>query len=778
MRGQSENSAALLAALLTLLASSWLLPACGVSMDDDDSAVSDDDDDSTPGDDDDSTPAPDPLAPVIGLFNLTNVVQGSGQSYVDFSGAFGSAAETPEAVFSIAAYLATFSYGADAPYWRLDLGAFPLPAEGEAVYTDMLTYYPWTPAEQTWWDGGRRIGAGNYLTSAAALKDVMAYQVDDPVNPGALGWSAGGTLRWENEGGTPVVAWAMDEAIQLPQAMDMTTPLPSSEVSSPAAHPFTVEWNPASDGSYVTLGVLSADDMAWVTRIPDSGSYTLPAEVLREDFGPGEVELVLGRTVEQSLPHPQGDIILRAREERRSTLRLLPDLVIEPAYAEAGQTVQFSVGWFTQDLSSGATVDLGDGINVVSVLPDPSDIHRAEVTIQVAQTVAPGPRDVTITLPSGVSETLSSGFAILSLAPSDDCDDAANQTALGSGNYVSTTSGLANDYSSGLGCVPWSLNGADAVYPILLEAGETLIASLSQGVDSDPALILLSDCADATSALACADTGITGEDELLVYTTESAGLFYLVVDSWVGSMTAPSSAFELGITIERNLIDPDWILPGETRMFTLFGEVPWASGILAADINLGTGIGIEATAAGSTPTELDILATASPSAPVGPRDIVIDNGAAGLVSLDEGLWVTGWPSYNSCSDAIPGDAVDLTSAVGYGVQVSSSIDDVPCMPYASGGPDVILPIQLFAGQLFSATVLSSEDTQLYILSDCNDPTSCFDDAVADEGVAFDEEVITDWLVPITGRYYLVVDLWAPPEDPTSPWLFDLTLTAN
>ena len=97
-----------------------------------------DDDDSSVGDDDDSTPPVAPLAVIIGVFNLTNVVQSETSSYIDFSGAFGSFAEIETDTLSPTAYLGTFNYSADAPYCRRDLGGFPLPAEGEAVIINLF----------------------------------------------------------------------------------------------------------------------------------------------------------------------------------------------------------------------------------------------------------------------------------------------------------------------------------------------------------------------------------------------------------------------------------------------------------------------------------------------------------------------------------------------------------------------------------------------------------------------------------------------------------------
>jgi hypothetical protein len=327
--------------------------------------------------------------------------------------------------------------------------------------------------------------------------------------------------------------------------------------------------------------------------------------------------------------------------------------------------------------------------------------------------------------------------------------------------------------------VPWSLNGADGVYRLDLEVGETLIATVEQGLNSDPALLLLSDCSNAQSTVACSDNGLTGDSESLVYTASSAGSYYLVVDSWVGgSQTAPSSAFQLDISLEADVISPDWIVPGTTRSFTLFGEVPWSSGILPADIDLGAGIGIDATAPGSQPNELALLATANAGAEVGPRDITVDNGTAGILSFDSGLWVSGWPPYNSCDEAALAPGLTAGTAVGYGVQTSSTFDLISCLPYNSAGPDVLLPFDLTQGQVFSASVLSDQDTQLYVLSDCTNPDSCFDEAISDSGLNFEEESIESWQVPATGRYYLVVDVWGSVTDPLSPWLFDLQVAFN
>jgi hypothetical protein len=760
--------------LAVVLAS--LLVGCPPAPDDDDSTVVVADDDDATGDDDDTTPPPDPLAPVIGLFNLTNVVQAEGVSYVDFSGAFGSFVEQPDAVLSPAAYLGTFQYGADAPYWRIDLGGYPIPPLGEAEFVDMLAWYPWVPGEQTWWDGGDRIGLGNYLTGRLDFEDVTAYMVDDPVSPGAAAWTPGGVLSWQSELGEHVIDHTALDAIPLPEAVTLVEPAAFSTVEAPSALDLEVRWLPGSEGAFVTVGLI-ADGYAYIAHVPDNGEHVIPAVVLHDDFGPGPVELVVGRNLQSVLPHPQGDIIVRTREERRATVDLLPDIVIDPPYGQAGDTVGVEIAWFRESLSAGLTVDFGEGVVAGAVTPDPSDIHRATVQLQVLPEAAPGGRDVVLTTAAGTTETLLGGFAVLDLLPSDDCAGAEAEAPLETGVYHSTTVGLTDDLNSGYACLTWSLNGADAIYRVEMEPNDTLIALLDMPAPGDGALALLSTCGDPASAVACADAGVLGDPEALAYTSTSGGTYYLVIDAWatVGGdgFAAP---WQLDLTVEQDVIDPDWIVPGESRAFTLFGESPWDAGILPSDIHLGAGVAAGAASLGSVPTELDFLATAAVGAVPGPRDVLVDNGAAGTVSFDEALWVTGWPPWDACAVATAADGVAPGSATGYGAGATNTLSDIPCMPYESVGPEVILPLDLVAGEMLDAAVtMPIEDAQLYVLSDCGQPESCFAGAVADDTVQGEEEAIVGWVAPESGRYYLVVDIYGGVTSPLAPWQFDLSI---
>jgi len=754
------------------------------------SEAGDDDDtsDDDAADDDDSTPPPAPLADVIGVFNLTNLVHNESSSYVDFSGAFGSFAGIEIDTLSPGAYLGTFNYSADAPFWLPDLGGFPTPPEGEALVVNLFEYYPWDPAEQEWWDGGPRIGLGNFLCSRLDLETVSAYQVDDPINPGSAAWQPGGTFDWQNPGGTDIIASSFEHGVQLPEAATLLQPLPGTVNSYPAAHDLQVSWTPVLDGAAVSIELLRGGNLAYIASVPDSGSHSIPGAVLHEDFGPGDAELVLARTLTNTLAHSQGDILVRAREERRVPIELLADVILEPAYGESGQTVTAVLHWYTGSFEPGSSVEIGqlnstggidpDGVTVTAFVPDPTQSSRADLQIHVASSAATGPRDVKISTGSS-SVVLPAGFAVLDLLPSGSCESALAMTPLGPGSYTSSTAGLNNTISSDFSCLPWSLNGADSWYRIHLDEGELMVASMLQPDPADGALVLLSSCGDPGSAVACADGTFVGETEVLSYVAETGGDYFLVVDSYVSSVGGISSSpFTLDLQVTAQPLRPGWIMPGESRSFTLTGESPWNSSVHSGAVDLGSGLTTDAVSTGSSAEVLQIEASASPSAATGPRDISVVNAPGPTVQFSDALWVTGWPVYDSCAAASAAPALGPASAIGYGVQTSSQINSVPCMQWASTGPELFMPLELQIGDSVDISVYSAEDIQLYVLTDCTQPDSCIAEAAMDSGVGGDIETLTGWMPASSGRYYLVIDLYANPSDPLAAWEYDLDLSVQ
>jgi len=466
-------------------------------------------------------------------------------------------------------------------------------------------------------------------------------------------------------------------------------------------------------------------------------------------------------------------------------VELLPDVVLEPAVAEPGQTVVASLYWYGGSFDASTTLELGqlaagggidpDGVSVVTLVPDTNDPSHADLQIQVSAAAVPGPRDLKI-VTGDTSVEWPAAFAVLDLPPSNDCFSADAIMPLTSGSYTSSSAGLSNSISSGLSCLPWSLNGSDAMYRVELEQGQILVATMLQPSPADGAMALLSTCGEATSAVACADGTFEGEAEVLTYTVESTGVYYLLVDSYVSTTGGASSGpFSLDIDVTVPALQPGWILPGESREFTLSAELPFAAAPDPSLLNFGSGITVETVTAGASPQQLEVQASASLSAALGPRDLSVDNGgAASPVEFPSALYVTGWPVYDSCAEASAAPSVLQGSSLGYGVQTSSRMGSVPCLPWASLGPELFLPMDVVSGSIVDVIASSAEDIQLYILSDCNLAESCVEGAASDDTGAGDLEFIQGWVPPTSGRYYLVLDMYAYPSA-SAPWQFELDL---
>ncbi len=744
-----------------------------------------DDDDSAVSDDDDSSPVVPPLAELLGVFNLTNVVRSESDSYVDFSGALGSFAALETETFSPTAYLGSFNFSADAVYWLPELGSYPLPPLGGSVVVDVYEYFPWSPEEQLWWDGGPRIGLGSFLSTRLELDDVLAYQVDDPFSPGAAGWEPGARLDWQNSGGEDVVGLLIEGGVTLPAEVVVEQPISGVVAALPVSQDLQVNWLPQDDGAAVSVLLWRDSRLAYVASVADQGTHSIPSAVLEAEFGPGPAELVVARTLTSRLGHPQGDIDLRARQERRLQVELLPDLVLAPAYGEPGQTFGAVINWYSGSFD-GVTVEVGQldgtgtlsaaGVTVLALVPERSDPSSASLQLQISSVAAPGPRHIRITGPGGTVDW-PDAFTVLDLLPSNDCLAADAIAPLSAGSYSSTTASLSNTHASGYSCLPWSLNGRDSVYRLDLQEGQMMVATLQQAGLADGALALLSACGLPASAVGCADAGLSGEPEVLTFIADTSGTYYLVVDSYVGvgaTATASGGPFELELEISTPALRPGWIVPGQTRSFVLSRESGWGGLPAPGDLSFGAGLSVAAVTAGVSPEQLLVEASASSQATPGPRDLSVSGVSAQVLEFPQVLHVSGWPSYDSCAEAVLAPSSSSNSALGYGVQTRSRVDSVPCLDWDSTGPELFIPLDMAAGGRLDVSALSDEDLQLYILADCQAPESCIEGAAVDATVAGEAEYIEGWSPPQAGRYYLVVDMYSPPLDPLL-WEYQLTL---
>ena len=137
-------------------------------------------------------------------------------------------------------------------------------------------------------------------------------------------------------------------------------------------------------------------------------------------------------------------------------------------------------------------------------------------------------------------------------APANDVCAGANQIPCGTINYAGSTLCYNNNYTpltSGTGgCTGFTALGRDLVYQIIAAAGDQL--SVTYTSSADGSIYIITDCANpTTTCVAGADATFSGQPEVLNYAFTSAGVYYLILDSFgtntsgawtlVGSLNCP-----------------------------------------------------------------------------------------------------------------------------------------------------------------------------------------------------------------------------------------------
>jgi hypothetical protein len=101
-----------------------------------------------------------------------------------------------------------------------------------------------------------------------------------------------------------------------------------------------------------------------------------------------------------------------------------------------------------------------------------------------------------------------------------------------------------------IGCTGFTSPGPDAFYSIFLLEGQTF--SVTEDGACDMVMYLFTDCADPeTSCVAGSDNCCSGAQELIVFTAEADGMFYLGVDAYT------SSGCPVTVTIENPISNED-----------------------------------------------------------------------------------------------------------------------------------------------------------------------------------------------------------------------------
>jgi hypothetical protein len=167
----------------------------------------------------------------------------------------------------------------------------------------------------------------------------------------------------------------------------------------------------------------------------------------------------------------------------------------------------------------------------------------------------------------GYTEADDGGFTLyvhgtLEVAGADTCSvevpvicDSDERTAVSG-----SAAGASSDYDPGSGgCTGYAAVGPDVVYAVSLGEGGTLLAALVPDESFDAALYLVTDCSDVPgSCVAGSDDFYEGEAESITYTSQSGGLYYLIVDSF-GSFGNVPGPFALAI--DGDCVPPSAVEP-------------------------------------------------------------------------------------------------------------------------------------------------------------------------------------------------------------------------
>jgi len=113
-------------------------------------------------------------------------------------------------------------------------------------------------------------------------------------------------------------------------------------------------------------------------------------------------------------------------------------------------------------------------------------------------------------------------------AGGDTCAEATDFQQAGVFRWSVDLTTYTDTYDGG-GCFSWHLPGGDAVYKMDLEAGENFSATLDGPCDIS--MYIFGDCYTGV-ALACADSGGSGGQEVLDFDAPGAGTYYLVLDTF------------------------------------------------------------------------------------------------------------------------------------------------------------------------------------------------------------------------------------------------------
>lgn len=363
----------------------------------------------------------------------------------------------------------------------------------------------------------------------------------------------------------------------------------------------------------------------------------------------------------------------------------------------------------------------------------------------------------------------------------------------GGGSFVSTTANLMNDYDPPLACTGYPQAGPDRVYAVTVGRGDVIEAVAEFDPALDGALYMVTNCSMLSSCTAGSDQGFAGADEEIRAVAQQAGTQYLIVDAnetaWSGpheltvatytgetcAAAAPlrlDSQPEFMVTTGRmNDYSPNsggctgYSASGEDRVYSVSLR---AGDQLQADLDPDTGYDASlylvsncadvngSCVAGSDRTGNVVESLSAVVQQAGTYYLIAD-GFAG--SDGTGTITASIAHGDTCIDAYRVPAAGGTfrgTTTGYAANYGITTSAGSCTSWPQSGSDAVYQVSLNAGQRLQASLTTTWDAALYLITDCaQSATTCV--AGRDSG---NPETI-DFTNSGTARrtYYLVVDSW-------------------
>lgn len=383
----------------------------------------------------------------------------------------------------------------------------------------------------------------------------------------------------------------------------------------------------------------------------------------------------------------------------------------------------------------------------------------------------------------------------------------------GGGSFVSTTTGLMNDYDPPIACTGYAEAGADQAYRVDLGAGDVVEVLAQFDAALDGAIYVVPSCTNIQSCVAGSDAGGAGVDEETRFVAATAGPYYVIVDSYNAGTSGAHDLTIASYTGETCAVAAPLNLSGTAETYTTVGKTNdyspnsgGCTGYTAAapdrtySVSVSAGDQLQVTL---DPNNYDAslylvsnCADVNGSCVQGSDLGVNNNEELFPVFQQSGTYYViadGYSSANgtgtitsrivrgdTCAEPyrVPGRAGTFLfngTTSGYGAELGTAVQAGSCTGYTQDGRDAVYEVPLAANQQLTASVTAGWDAALYVVTSCaSSATTC----VAGQDNGNPEEV--SYTNGATARsVYVIVDSWRASVPATvREGNYTLTITLN